>query len=281
MKITASTQLYAVLGNPVRQSLSPVLQNGWINEHGFDAVYTAITIKQENFETALLGLHQCGLMGANVTMPFKERAAAYAYALSERAAATSSVNCLTFHDSGFIGNSTDGDGFVADLDARAPNWREMSGTTLVIGAGGAARAILYALVDMGRTNIAVVNRDRKRADEAVSLHPADSVKSIDWSALSEHLSGASLVVNATSAGFKGQNDLSLDMSQTDPDCIIYDTIYAPKETLFLLDARQHRRRTLNGLGMLVGQGALAFEHWFGVRPDLMKGLARLEAELSS
>jgi shikimate dehydrogenase len=280
MKITASTPLYALLGHPVSQSLSPILQNGWIGEHDFDGVYVAMDIGPDDFASALAGLHQSGLRGANVTTPFKEQAARSAMTLSHRARETHSANCLSYHPQGFEADSTDGAGFILDLDSRAPGWRDVDGPVVLMGAGGAARAILHALVEAGVTDIYVINRDAKRAQDAIARLTSKSVTARPLTALGETLVGAGLVINATSAGFKGNNPLEVDFSKTRPDCIVYDSVYVPRQTAFLQGAQSQNRRTLDGLGMLVGQGALAFEAWFGVRPNFQTGLARLEAELS-
>ena len=171
MKISASTPLYALLGHPVAQSLSPLLHNKWIEEHDCDGVYVALDIQERNFETSLLGLYQSGLKGANVTTPFKERAAISAKCLTERAHVTRSVNCLTAQTGGFGGDSTDGDGFIVDLDTRAPQWRSQDGPIVVLGAGGAARALILALNSETQAQIIVVNRNLDRALEAISMVP--------------------------------------------------------------------------------------------------------------
>lgn len=281
MKITSSTPLYAVLGHPVGQSLSPILQNGWIQEHGYNGVYVALDVVPNQFSTALAGLYQSGLQGANVTTPFKEQAARLAVSLSQRAQVTQSVNCLTAGPAGFAGDSTDGAGFIADLDTRAPAWRDGEGHVVLIGAGGAARAILYALAQAGITNITLVNRDFVRAQNATAMLGPKTVEVKPWSDLADSIVGANLVINATSAGFKGENPLEVDVSQTSTSCLVYDSVYAPRQTAFLLRAQSQQRQTLDGLGMLVGQGALAFKGWFGAMPDVKSGIARLEAELAS
>lgn len=280
MRVTASTPVFALLGHPVGQSLSPILQNGWINEHGFDGVYVALNIAPTDFATALTGLYQSGLRGANVTTPFKEQAAAQAIALSQRARATNSVNCLSYCDHGYSGDSTDGAGFIADLDARAQGWRDVPGPVVLLGAGGAARAILYALIETGIRYVIVINRDAKRAQEAIAPFPTQYVSACAWHELDQSLIGASLVINATSAGFRGDHPLVVDVSKTHLNCLVYDSVYVPRQTAFLATAQNLNRKTLDGLGMLVGQGALAFKTWFGVAPDLQAGLARLESELS-
>ena len=279
MRITASTPLFALLGNPTRQSLSPILHNGWIEEHGFDGAYVALCSPVEQFETALSGLFQAGLQGANITSPFKERAAVQATQLTASAFACQSVNCLTPSADGLIGDSTDGRGLLADLDARAKHWRQMSGHIVILGAGGAARDLLHALYQAGFTKIDVVNRNFERAKTMIENLNTESVRARTWTDMADSLSGASLIINASKAGFGGLDDFAPDFSKTLPDALVYDMVYAPQQTLFLSTAQANKRMTLGGLGMLVGQGALAFENWFGVRPDLLTGLSRLEAEL--
>lgn len=281
MIITASTPLYALLGHPVSHSLSPILQNGWIAEHGFEGVYVALDVDPDHFEASIDGLFHAGLRGANVTIPFKERAAAKVCALTQDAMITGSVNCLSPAQNGFLGDSTDGAGFIADLDYRAKGWREKTGHVVIFGAGGAARAILVALHHAGCRHIHLVNRNYERGLEAARLIGGETIHVWSLAEIDRALLGASLVINATSAGLNDQNALALDVSKTAEDCLVYDTVYAPRETSLLQDARHSNRQALDGLGMLVGQGALAFETWFGIRPDLASGLARLEASLSS
>jgi shikimate dehydrogenase len=278
-RITASTPLYGLFGHPAKQSLSPILQNGWIDEHGFDGVYMAFETPLDSFESSLSGLYQVGLQGANVTSPFKEQAAAAVLNLTDRAARAKSVNTLVRTPQGFDGDSTDGAGFITDLDRRADGWRDKVGPIVLLGAGGAARALFNALVAEGCNNIRVINRTLDRARELASSVIGATAYSFDQ--MSDSFEGATLVINATSAGLEGANPITPDFSMTRPDALVYDTIYAPRMTAFRQKAQDQKRQTLDGLGMLVGQGALAFEAWFGVRPDMSSGLARLEAELLS
>lgn len=281
MKITGSTPVYALLGQPVGHSLSPVMQNQWIDEHGFDGVYVALGASETGFEIALAGLFEAGLMGANITTPFKERASAALSTVSPQARAIQSVNCLKRGADGFVGESTDGDGLIADLDVRAPHWRVGKGHVVLLGAGGAARSILYALAQAGITDIRLINRDQDRAANTASVAPQVHTKIAHWDKVLEHFEGACLIINATSAGLNDQNPLRLDFSRTAQECVVYDTIYAPRTTQFLRDARGAGKVGLDGLGMLVGQGALSFQHWFGVLPDQASGMAILNQKLSS
>lgn len=281
MRISGATQVYALLGQPVSQSLSPALQNGWIKAHGFDAIYVALPVATLGFEAALRGLWAAGLQGGNVTSPFKEEAAARVHNRSATATAIGSVNCLRRTAQGFEGDSTDGAGLIADLDARAQGWRDLPGPVTLLGAGGAARAILTALVQAGKTQVRVVNRNQARAQACAALVPDAEVTCHEWADQQDALAGAALVVHTTRAGLNGVAPLTLDLATTQPDCLVYETIYAPRETQLLQSARAQRRRGLDGLGMLVGQGALAFEYWFGTRPDFVSGLRALEAHLTS
>jgi shikimate dehydrogenase len=281
MKISGSTPLFAVLGNPIKHSLSPLLHNGWLAEFGYDGVYVALEVDPEHFELTLDGLFHAGLQGANVTSPFKERTAAQVKSSSERASKISSVNCLTRNALGFHGDSTDGDGFIADLDCRAPGWRDQDGHIVVLGAGGAARALLYALFMAGKRGVHIVNRTVERAASTASIIDGRSTVVQPWDNMAASLLGAGMVINVTSAQLTGGDAIAPDFSQTHPDCLVYDSVYAPNATPIMSAATRDGRRSLGGLGMLVGQGALAFESWFGTRPDLQSGIARLEAAMKS
>jgi shikimate dehydrogenase len=279
MRISGSTPVYALLGQPVAQSLSPLLHNGWIKAHGFDAVYVALPIAPEGFQAAFAGLQAAGVQGGNVTSPFKEAAAGLVVTASPHAKTIGSVNSLRLTPHGYAGDSTDGAGLIADLDARAPDWRAMPGPITILGAGGAARAIVTALAQAGKTQLRLVNRTLARAQACAALVPQADVSCHAWSDRDQALAGASLVIHTTRAGLNGQEPLELDVRGTQPDCLIYETIYAPSQTALLKSAHAQGRRGLNGLGMLVGQGALAFELWFGTRPDFQQGLGLLQAHL--
>lgn len=278
MRVMGSTELYAVLGNPVRHSMSPILQNAWIQAHGFNALYVALPVEQENFEIALQGLAASDVCGLNITTPFKERAAAAALQQSDRVKLVGAANCLSLDRAGrgYDANNTDGDGLVADLDSRASDWRSLDGHIVVLGAGGAARSILAALAAHSDKEIHVINRGQDRAQQIANQLNPHQIQVGTWQDLSSHLTGASLVINATSQGLNNQSPFSPDFSPTHSDAIIYDTIYSPRMTAYLESAKAHKCRYFDGLGMLAGQGALAFQHWFGVLPDIQEGLANLE-----
>lgn len=283
MKISGSTELYAVLGNPVRHSMSPVLQNAWIQAHGFNALYVALPVELADFEAALQGLAASDVCGLNITTPFKERAAQAALRQSDRVKLVGAANCLSLDRAGrgYDANNTDGDGLVVDLDARASDWRDSPGHIVVLGAGGAARSILAALSAHSQTAICVINRDQDRAQKIANDLNPQQIHVGTWQDLPQHLAGAGLVINATSQGLNNQSPFSPDFSPTRSEAIIYDTIYSPRMTAYLESAKAAKRRYFDGLGMLAGQGALAFQHWFGVLPDVKDGLRTLEKAISA
>lgn len=280
MKLTAATRLLGLFGAPVRHSLSPVLQNGWIRDHGLDAVYLAFDVAPDRFETALAGLLDAGLAGANVTLPFKERALAAAATASAEARAAGAANTLVPGPDGLHADNTDGLGFLLDLDQRAPGWQSAGPVAVVFGSGGAARGIASALSRQPGRVVRLVARNAGTASQlAGDLGlPPDAV--FAWDQAGAALDGAGLAVNATSIGLKGEGALTPDFGPMSPGGLVYDTDYTPRSTAFLAAAEAAGRASLSGLGMLAGQGAIAFERWFGIRPDFATGLARLEAELA-
>jgi shikimate dehydrogenase len=275
MSITARTRLLAVIGHPVGHSLSPVLHNAWLAEAGIDGVYLALDPGETGFESLVTGLACSGAVGVNVTVPFKERALRLATEASPAAMACGAANTLIFGEDGSISaDNTDGAGLIGDLDRRASGWRARAGPVVLLGTGGAARGIGLALAGAGRAaDLRIVARRPQQADALVKLCGAGSV--VGWDQLDEALLGACLVINATPRGLAGRDPLAPDFSSLQPDAVVYDTVYAPRETAFLAAARCHGRLGLDGLGMLAGQAAEAFQRWFGTLPDAAAGLERL------
>jgi shikimate dehydrogenase len=242
----------------------------------------ALHVELDNFEAALQGLAASGVCGLNITTPFKERAAQSALCQSDRVKLVGAANCLSLDrpGRGYDANNTDGDGLVADLDVRASDWCHLDGHIVVLGAGGAARSILAALSAHSQKAICVINRDQERAQKIANDLNPQQIQVGTWQDLPKHLASAGLVINATSQGLNNQSPFSPDFSSTRPDAIIYDTIYSPRMTAYLESAKTAKRRHFDGLGMLAGQGALAFQHWFGVLPDIKDGLRTLENAFS-
>lgn len=268
MKITGRTPVYAVFGDPVSHSLSPLLHNFWIGEHGLDAVYVALPIKR----SLLAQLPASGLAGANVTAPFKE-IAAQSVQVSGPAAALGAANTLWREaDGGWSGINTDAPGFAEGLEAAVPGWRGGARQALVLGAGGAGRAVALGLAQAGLERVWLANRDEAKAARGAALHPA--IAPLKLAQAPEMAAEADVLVNALSADAPDQLLLQV-AAAAKPGAAACDIIYSPRMTPFLTAAAARGLTPIDGLYMLVGQAALAFQHWFGVAPDRAAGRRRL------
>lgn len=273
------TKRYAVIGDPVSHSLSPLMHNGWIADHGLDAKYEALQLRSDDPMRAIRAL--TGYAGFNVTVPHKETAARAA----ERASATvrqlNAANTLTWRDAILHGDNTDALGFARALDEGAPRWRDAT-NVLVVGAGGAGRAVAFGIAGQDGPRITVVNRTFERADAAVRLiapHSGQAVTARPWNELADSIAEADMVVNTTALGMGGA-DFEWPLQGAKPTALVVDIVYRPLETDLLRRARARGLQTIDGLGMLIHQGALSFEIWHGIRPDTVKARARLEAALA-
>jgi shikimate dehydrogenase len=263
----------AIIGWPVGHSRSPLIHNYWLALRGEKPLYEAYPVDPStDFRAALEGMAQAGFVGANVTVPHKEAAFAAMDVLSARAEKLGAVNTISFENGRLHGANTDGDGFVASLDeaagaANCEDWRRQP--ALVLGAGGAARAIIAALGAAGLADIRLVNRTRDKAEALCGL--ANNLQIGDWVARTSLAEGCGLLVNTTSLGMVGQP--SLDMPDTAlralaPRALVCDIVYAPLETPLLAAARAAGHIGVDGLGMLLHQAALSFEIWHGARPQI-------------
>lgn len=268
MKITGATRVLAVIGDPVSHSLSPIMHNGWIADHGLDAVYVALPLRSDDAENEIRALSQFGLAGLNITVPHKQSAA--------RAADRSEgpvANVLRWEEDGSVsGFNTDGPGFLDALDEAAPDWRGRVRRVLMVGAGGAAVAIAEALSAHVDT-IYFANRTQARADAAAAGLRVGRV--LRWDDLERGFGAADLIIQATTLSMAGQESPAWPFALTKPGVICADIVYRPLETAFLRAARARGLVAMDGLGMLIHQGARAFELWFGVKPDVAKARARL------
>lgn len=283
MNITANTALLAVIGDPVRHSLSPILHNGWIADHGLDAVYVALPLISEDAVSALRALGRFGLIGANVTVPHKHAAARAADAPDAMVQALGAANTLIWKDGALAARNTDVGGFWAAMTNAAPDW-EQSKRVVVVGAGGAARAIVYALARQGGPELIIANRTRERAMELASFARSlygSPARAIDMDHLGEAFADADLIINGGSLGMASGPDLDWPIEAAPAHATICDIVYRPLETALLRKARARGLRAIDGLGMLIHQGALSFEHWFGVKPETGIARARLLAALGA
>ncbi len=260
--ITGRARLAGVLGWPVAHSRSPRLHNFWLARHGIDGAYVPLPVAPEHFALAVRGLRAAGFAGANVTIPHKEAAVALCDTLADSARRTGSVNTLVFRDTGIEGASTDGYGFVANLRAHgvAPG-----GPALLLGAGGAARAIAVALRDEGAA-VTLANRTAARATALAAAIPG--VRVIPWGQRAAALADHALLVNTTSLGMQGHGALEIDLTAAPTDLAVADIVYAPLETALLASARARGLIAVPGLGMLLHQAVPGFAAWFGVTPDV-------------
>lgn len=274
MSISAATKLLAVIGDPVSHSLSPVMHNGWIADHGLDAVYVALALKSGAPAAALRALKQFGLAGANITVPFKE-AAAQAADRSEGSVA----NVLRWETDGSVSAfNTDGAGFLEALTEAAPDWRGRVKRVLILGAGGAALGIGQAL-SPHVVNVHFANRTAVRADAAAAS--ISNGRTLRWDDLERGFGAADLIVQATTLGMEDQSEHDWPIDFCRPMAIVADIVYRPLETELLRAAKARGLATADGLGMLIHQGARSFELWFGVKPDAAKARARLIEALKS
>ena len=258
-------RLAGVMGWPVGHSRSPVLHGHWLARHGIAGAYVPLAVRPEHLEQALRALPALGFAGCNLTVPHKEASARLVDHLDPAAARLGSVNTVLVRPDGTLeGRSTDGYGFLQNLRDGAPSWRPGHGAA-VIGAGGAARAIVAALIDAGETRIRLANRtEAKAAALAEALGP--TVEPWPWAERAAALTDCRLLVNTTSLGMTGQPPLDLDLAALPGDAIVTDIVYVPLETPLLAAARRRGNPTLDGLGMLLHQARPGFAGFFGIEP---------------
>jgi shikimate dehydrogenase len=261
-----------VIGWPVEHSRSPAIHRYWLELYGIDGAYEKEAVRPEEFASFLGSLSDRGYAGANVTLPHKTEALRLATKADESARAIGAANTLWLDGTGRLNASnTDAYGFMTNLNQEAPHWNKGRAPVMVLGAGGAARAILYGLIAQGASRILLANRTRDRAEVlAGTFGPAVSV--VDWDARNQALAGCGLLVNATSLGMSGKGPLDIEVEALPEDAVVADIVYSPLETPLLATARARRRQAVDGLGMLLYQAVPGFERWFGVRPQVTKEL---------
>ena len=276
MIISGKAKLAGVIGDPIGHSLSPRLHAHWLEVYGIDGAYVPLNVARESFAFALRGLRLTGFAGLNVTVPHKEAAFALADRVDDAARAAGAVNLLIFRDGHIEGRNTDSAGFSASLVEQLGANALHGKTVVLLGAGGAARAVIIALDVLGVSEIRLVARSR--ADSLVREMKASvktELKSFAFENWPEAASGAALLVNATSAGMKGKPALTLPLDPLPREAIVCDIVYNPMETPLLATARARGHATIDGLGMLMHQAVPAFEAFFGVKPQVTPALRKL------
>lgn len=259
--LSGQARLAGVIGWPVAHSRSPRLHGFWLNRYGIDGAYMPLPVRPEDFQTAVRGLVAAGFAGANVTIPHKEAAFAVCDRVDPFARAAGAVNTLVFEDGRITGRNTDGIGFLENL--RQHGIDPAAGPALLLGAGGAARAIAAALRELG-VQVTLTNRTAERAEALAQALPG--CQTLPWDRREAALSAYALVVNTTSLGMSGHGELVLDLNRIAPTAAVSDIVYVPLETPLITAAKTRGLKTAPGLGMLLHQAVPGFAAWFGVTP---------------
>jgi shikimate dehydrogenase len=261
-----------VMGWPVEHSRSPLLHGFWLKQHAIDGAYVLLPVRPEELARSLRSLAAQGFAGCNLTIPHKEAALAIVDEVDAAAARIGAVNTVVVrHDGTLEGRNTDAFGFRENLLAAQPGWHASAGPAVVLGAGGAARAVVAALLDDGAPEIRLINRSRDRA-KALAAALGGAIEIVDWSRRAEALADAALLVNTTSLGMTGQPPLALALDALPKTAVVNDIVYAPLETPLLRAAAQRGNPVVDGLGMLLHQARPAFAAWFGLMPEVTPAL---------
>ncbi len=261
-----------VMGWPVAHSLSPRLHGYWLAQHGIDGLYDALEVTPDRLAERLAELADEGVAGVNLTLPHKQAAIVLMASLSPAAQIIGAVNTVVVGDDGSLaGDNTDAFGFMENLRDGAPRWSAASGPAVIIGAGGAARAVCHGLLEAGAPELRLVNRTPARAESLAAMDNR-RIKALPWAARAETLEGAALLVNTTTLGMAGQPALDLDLAALPPEALVTDIVYAPLETPLLAAAGRRGNPVVDGLGMLLHQARPGFAAWFGVMPEVTPGL---------
>ncbi len=276
---TAMTRRCFIIGHPVAHSRSPLIHGHWLAEHGLAGSYERVDVPPAEVRGFIARLRAGEFVGGNVTVPNKEVVLPLLDVASETARAMGAANTLWMEGSTLRGDNTDAYGFLAHLDACVPDWARRTGTALILGAGGAARAVIHGLVERSVGRILLVNRSPERAVELAASFPR-TVEARPWQDVAELVGESDLIVNTTSLGMHGQPPLEIDLSALRAGTIVDDIVYVPLETPLLAEARRRGGIPVDGLGMLLHQAVPGFERWFGVRPQVTPELrAKLEVDI--
>ncbi|MDQ7070089.1 MAG: shikimate dehydrogenase [Rhodobacterales bacterium] len=262
----AKIPLAAVIGTPIAHSKSPQLHLHWLKTYGIKGFYIPMDVATDDLESVLRMLPKMGFVGANVTVPHKERAMEIADLVTDRAILIGAANTLIFRKDGKIhADNTDGYGFIENLRQNAPDWNPKAGPAVVLGAGGAARAVVASLLDVGVPEILIANRTRIRA-EKLKDDFGNRLRVVEWVQAGNILEEAATVVNTTSLGMMGKPEMRVPLDGLQKSALVTDLVYAPLKTRLLRAADEIGCVTVDGLGMLLHQAVPAFERWFGQRP---------------
>ena len=261
-----------VIGWPVSHSLSPRLHGFWLKELGIDGTYSALAVAPDGLENSLRSLPERGFAGVNLTLPHKEAAATIVDTMDSVASRIGAVNTIVVGaDGSLAGSNTDGYGFIENLKSSAPEWTADNKSAVILGAGGAAKAIIAALLDAGLKELRLVNRTQSRA-ESLKDDIGGAIIVVPWADRTKALEGAGLLVNTTTLGMTDEEPLEIDLSPLPAKAVVTDIVYAPLTTPLLKDAAGRGNLTVDGLGMLLHQARPGFDQWFGAEPVVTDAL---------
>ena len=264
--------LAGVMGWPVAHTRSPAIHNHWIAQYSLKGAYVQLPVQPQNLEAAIRGLPALGFAGCNITVPHKVNAMQLMDTLHPAARRVAAINTVVVQaDGSLLGMNNDGYGYIQSLRDAQPDWRGDAGPALVVGAGGAARAIVVALLDEGAPEVRLCNRTQEKA-QALRDAFGDRVTVVPWADRNSAMAGVRLLVNTTTQGMHGQPALDVALDDLPAEALVSDAIYIPLETPLLAAARQRGHQTVNGLGMLLNQARPAFQAWFGVLPEITPAL---------
>ncbi|PZQ49095.1 MAG: shikimate dehydrogenase [Micavibrio aeruginosavorus] len=262
-----------VIGSPIKQSKSPLIHNHWIAEHGLKGEYTAVEILPENLEQDVQRLIDSGYAGFNVTAPHKQEIFKLCESVDDTARKIGAVNTVVVRDGKLHGTNTDAFGFIENVHRNTFGTDFLHKPAVVLGAGGAARAVVYALIEAGAKKIIVLNRTKEKAEEIRKDYPLEIFVG-DWAGRNALLDGAGLLVNTTALGMSGKDPLDIDLSSLPKEAVVSDIVYAPLMTDLLKQAESRGHQIVTGIGMLLHQARPAFEKWFGVLPEVSEALEK-------
>lgn len=266
--ITGNASIAGVIGDPIKHSLSPLLHNYWLNKYSIDGVYIPLHVTNENLQTVIRSLGDYGIEGINVTVPHKESVIEYLDIVEEEAQKIGAVNTIYVKDNKLVGTNTDAYGFIHNIRSNLPKNYSLEGMNiLILGAGGAARAAIYGLLNENVSAITICNRTIEKAHE-LQKYFGSKINVVEYNQKEEVLAATDLVVNTTSLGMVGKHPLEINLSTLKIGGIVHDIVYNPLETELLKQAKDRGYHIITGIGMLLHQAVPGFEHWFGFRPTV-------------
>jgi len=263
-----------IIGSPIKHSLSPVIHKYWMKAHGIASDYNIYEPKKKELASFLKNMHKNSIKGLNVTIPYKRDVMNYLDTINDDALALGAVNTIKLENNRLFGYNTDAFGFMQHLNIEAPKWKEKKGFIVIVGAGGASRAVIWSFLRENITDIRIINRNKKRALSLIAdmkkFFPNANIDLYDNTY--EALLNSSLLVNCSSLGMKGQEELELDLSIMNKQSIVYDIVYNPLKTKLIYNAEELNFKTIDGLGMLLNQAAPAFKMWYNVEAKVTEEL---------